>query len=135
MNRFWRVFQFYLYIRGCHAGQYLLFYWIYCQNSPIRAKALEIQGYWCNRKLEQRYVHRNATQHIVSTTCVFEYRLMHQILLCLLRCRHWKCLRAQYFLSFLLRIRHCSCHKLLNAYHFCRRPKKFLAIQIFSRSP
>ena len=45
LDRFCLVFKFCLYIQGCFASQYILFRWTYSQNSPARAKALEIQGY------------------------------------------------------------------------------------------
>ena len=83
LNRFCSVFQFRLYIRDCLAGQYILFQWTYCQNSLARVKALEIRCYWCSRKLERHYIHCNVTQQIVSTTCVFEYRLRYRISSCL----------------------------------------------------
>ena len=50
------------------------------------------------------------------------------VFLSIVQCTEFHC--VCYFLSYLLRIRHCSCCKLLNAYHFCRRPKKFLASRI-----
>ena len=79
LNHFCLVFQFHLYIQDCLAGQYILFHWIYCQNSPIQARALERQYYWYNQKLEQQYICRSAMQHIFSIINVFVYQSKYWI--------------------------------------------------------